>query len=102
LEFRRPSFQAGERSAYPERIENEKSERETMHTLTKDISPAELAGLIRVVQLARELQSSDEFKGKSLDDCVFDAACLIDQARDALRIVSEPCGHGDQDEATNN
>jgi hypothetical protein len=74
-----------------------------MKTLTKDIiSPAELTGLIRVVQLARELQSSDEFKDQTLHDCIFEAACLIDHARDALRIVSEPCDHDDQDDAANN
>jgi hypothetical protein len=49
-----------------------------MKTLAKDIiSPAELAGLIRVVQLARELQSSAEFKDKDLGDCILEAAFLI-------------------------
>jgi chemotaxis regulatin CheY-phosphate phosphatase CheZ len=72
-----------------------------MQTLTKDISPAELTGLIRVVQLARELQSSAEFKDQTLHDCIFEAACLIDHARDALKIVSEPTEQ-DEDDAANN
>lgn len=71
-----------------------------MQKSPKKIPKAELYSLIRIVQLGAELQALEEFKGKSLSDCVFEAACLIETAQDALAIVREDPTN--QNEAQNN
>lgn len=70
-----------------------------MNQALSDLPPSKLCALIKVVQLAIELQSSDECADKSLDECVLEAVELIDRARQAIEIVSE---HGVKEEHQNN
>jgi hypothetical protein len=45
--------------------------------------------LIKIVELGLQLQTSGEMTDKSLNECVFEAACLINQAKHAIEIVDQ-------------
>jgi hypothetical protein len=44
-----------------------------------DAIPSEICALIKIVELGLQLQTSGEMADESLNECVFEAACLINR-----------------------
>ena len=57
-----------------------------------DATQSEICALIKIVELGLQLQTSGEMADKSLNECVFEAACLINQATHAIEIVDQSDG----------
>jgi hypothetical protein len=60
-----------------------------MNKALVDATPSEICALIKIVDLGLQLQTSGEMADKSLNECVFEAACLINQAKHAIEIVDQ-------------
>ena len=54
-----------------------------------DATQSEICALIKIVELGLQLQTLGEMADKSLNECVFEAACLINQAKHAIEIVDQ-------------
>ena len=54
-----------------------------------DATQSEICALIKIVELGLQLQTSGEMADKSLNECVFETACLINQAKHAIEIVDQ-------------
>ena len=60
-----------------------------MNKALVDTTQSEICALIKIVELGLQLQTSGEMADRSLNECVFEAACLIKQAKHAIEIVDQ-------------